>query len=98
MFDPQGNYQLKFTGDATLSKWGLETVLASSDYLRQRHRASLEPERQLWRPCSVKVDSQDRIFIVDTNRHRLQIYQKESVTVDPEFIDLDNPFRPIDVR
>ena len=98
VFDPKGNYQLKFTGDATLSKWGLESILGSPDFARERHRATLEPERQLWHPSSVRVDSEDRIFIVDTTRHRLQIYRKETVTVDTDWLDLENPKRELQFR
>ena len=98
VFDPKGNYQLKFTGDATLSKWGLESILGSPDFARERHRASLEPERRLWHPNSVRVDSEDRIFIVDTTRHRLQIYRKETATVDADWLDLENPKRELQFR
>ena len=98
VFDPKGTYQLKFTGDAMLSKWALEILLADPAFLRERHRATLEPERRLWHPSSVKVDSHDRIFISDTNRHRLQVYEKETVTVDAEWIDLENPLREIQER
>ena len=98
VFDPKGTYQLQFTGDATLSKWGLQAILSNPDFARERHRATLEPERHLLRPNSVRVDSQDRIFIVDTSRHRLQIYQKETVTVDADWIDLDNPNRELQFR
>ena len=98
VFDLKGKYQLKFTGDATMSKWGLETLLASPEFLRERHNATLEPERPFWRPSSVKVDSEDRIIIADSNRHRLQIYQKDTVTVDADWIDLDNPKRELQER
>ena len=98
VFDPKGVYQLKFTGDATLSKWGLEIILGSPDFARERHRATLEPERSLWRPNSVQVDSEDRIVITDTSRHRLQIYQKESVAVDADWLDLENPKRELQFR
>lgn len=98
VFDPTGRYQVQFTGDATLSKWGLEIILGSPDFARERHRATLEPERRFWRPNAVKVDSQDRIFVVDTSRHRMQIYQKESVLVDAEWIDLENPKRELQIR
>ena len=93
VFDPRGTYQLNFTGDATMSAWGLEILLASPELLRERHRATLESERKLWRPNSVKIDSEDRIFVADTSRHRIQVYRKESVAVDAEWIDLDNPNR-----
>ena len=98
VFDAKGSYQLKFTGDAGLSKWGLDAILSNPDFARERHWARLEPERQLRHPTSVRVDSQDRIFIVDTGRHRLQIYQKETVPVDADWIDLDNPRRELQER
>ena len=77
---------------------GLESILGSPDFARERHRATLEPERQLWHPSSVRVDSEDRIFIVDTTRHRLQIYRKETVTVDADWLDLENPKRELQFR
>ena len=98
VFDPKGVFQVKFGGDATLSKWGLEIILGSPDFARERHRATLEPERRLWRPNSVKVDAEDRIVITDTSRHRLQIYQKESVAVDADWLDLENPKRELQFR
>ena len=98
IFDPRGVYQLKFTGDATVSKWGLENLMSNPDYLRERHRATMEPERQFNRPSSVKVDSEDRFFVVDTNRHRVVVYQKDTVTVDADWIDLDNPQRELQER
>ncbi len=98
VFDPKGVFQLKFTGDASLSKWGLEIILGSPDFARERHRATLEPERRLWRPNSVQVDAEDRIIITDTSRHRLQIYQKESVAVDADWLDLENPKRELQFR
>ena len=93
VFDPRGTYQLKFTDDGTLSAWGLERLMESPEFLRERHLATLEAERRFWRPSSVKIDSEDRFFVVDTNRHRLHVYKKESVAVDAEWIDLDNPNR-----
>ena len=33
-------------------------------------------EKIFWGPTSVKTDDQDRIYIADSGRHRIQIYQK----------------------
>lgn len=35
-------------------------------------------EKLLWGPTAVKVDAQGRIYVVDSCRHRLQVYRKES--------------------
>ena len=34
-------------------------------------------EKLFWGPTSVKIDDQGRIFIVESNRHRIQVYQKQ---------------------
>jgi len=47
--------------------------------LGQRQLAgSLEPEKRFVQPVAVEVDQQNRIIVVDSARHRLQIYQKVS--------------------
>ena len=45
--------------------------------LGQRARAkSLDPEKRFVQPTAVEIDDEDRIFVADSARHRLQIYQK----------------------
>ena len=38
---------------------------------------SANVEKLLWGPTAVKLDGEGRIFIVDSCRHRLQVYWKE---------------------
>ena len=33
-------------------------------------------ERVFFQPTTVRVDDQDRILVVDTGRHRIQIYER----------------------
>ena len=35
-------------------------------------------EKLFWGPTSIRIDAQGRIFVVDSHRHRIQIYRKES--------------------
>ena len=35
-------------------------------------------EKLFWAPTSVKVDAEGRVYVVDTCRHRIQVYLKES--------------------
>jgi len=81
-------------GDSIDSLWAEEYFSANPDEARERRKADLEPnikaqeeqsreesaniEKLLWGPTAVKLDSQGRIYIVDSCRHRLQIYQKVS--------------------
>ena len=75
---PDGRHITTFTGEAGLSKWAAEKLYANPDMVRQRAMMrDLEPERRLWRPKAVAVGDQGRIFIVDSNRDRLQVYQKD---------------------
>ena len=49
----------------------------------QRVRSrTLELERLFYQPTGIQVDSENRILIVDCGRHRIQIYQKTSVSPD----------------
>ena len=41
-----------------------------------RHQ-SAAVEKFFWGPTSVKVDDQGRVYVVDSRRHRIQIYRKE---------------------
>ena len=45
------------------------------DFLREEPAAI---EKLFWAPTSVTVDAQGRIYVVDTCRHRIQVYLKES--------------------
>lgn len=83
-------------GDSTGSIWAEDYFAANSEEASQRNRADLEPpikplhqlarnesaavEKLLWGPTAIKLDAHGRIYIVDSCRHRLQIYQKITIT------------------
>ena len=84
VFAPDGRYISQFIGDAALSKWGRDKLVSNPDMIRQRNIAfASEPgyEKNLAHPCSVKVDPEGRIAILDHTRGRIQIYVKEDVPV-----------------
>ena len=74
-------------GDAEeLSKWAQEAVDANPDYVKARLRVkSLEPQWRFTRPTSLEISEDGKILILDNQRARIQIYQKESDWVDPQF-------------
>ena len=77
VFDADGTFITQRTGDATVSKWGKEKLDANSYMWEERERAyALERERLFWGPTHVEVDSQNRIFVADTARSRIQVYAK----------------------
>ena len=61
-----------------MSKWGQERLSSNPEsMLEQRAQVrSLEPEKRFVQPTAVEIDSEGHIIIVDSARHRLQIYQK----------------------
>jgi DNA-binding beta-propeller fold protein YncE len=81
-------------GDSSDSVWAEDYFAANPDEAGQRKRADLEPggkhhrrpsreesastEKLLWGPTAVKLDVQGRVYIVDSCRHRLQIYRKST--------------------
>ena len=78
VFAPDGSFVAKLTGDATLSKWGKEKLDANSEMYQERKVAyKMEREKLFWGPMGIDVDEDNRIFIVEVCRNRIQIYQKE---------------------
>jgi DNA-binding beta-propeller fold protein YncE len=79
---PEGRFITEFTGDAGLSKLGVAKIESNPDMIRQRNGVrDFTPEKVLWAPVAVKVDDRGRVIIVDTTRHRFQVYQKNTEPV-----------------
>jgi len=77
VFDVQTSFITVITGDATLSKWGETKLDANPEMRLQREVAQgLEREKYLRGPIGLEVDDEDRLFIVDSQRNRIQIYRK----------------------
>ena len=77
VFASDGTFVTKFTGDATMSKWGKEKLEANKEMLQERENA-YQPEREklFWGPVAIEVDDNHRIFICELCRGRIQVYQK----------------------
>ena len=77
IFNSSGGYLAQLTGDATLSTWAKQLLAANPQMVEQRRTAKdLSQEKGFWKPRGIKVDDQDRIFVVDSSRGRLQVYRK----------------------
>ena len=77
-FDRTGRYVDQFLGDATLSKSGRIYILANPKVLRAREMTTLEPQKRLRGPASVRLDGEGRLYIADFGCHRIQVYKKEA--------------------
>ena len=87
-YDSEGNYLTTFIGDAQqLSKWQLEYVHSNPDVYKARRRVyTLEPEWRFALPSAVAFDSTNsRLMVADTQRWRIQIYNKLTDYSDPQF-------------
>ena len=89
---PDGSFLLKLRGQATLSTWAQEFFDANSDEKTARDRADLVPELPphlntpaiisaqtepyFWGPVSVKLDEEGRLYVIESNRHRIQVFQR----------------------
>ena len=79
VFDSDGTFITLRTGDATVSKWGMEKLNANPEMWEERERAQgLEREKDFWGPTGVTVDDENRVFVCESARHRIQIYRKQS--------------------
>ncbi len=87
-YDSDGNYITSFIGDAQeLSKWQLEYVRSNPDVYKARRRVyTLEPEWRFALPTAVAFDAlNSRLMVADTQRWRIQIYNKLLNYSDPQF-------------
>lgn len=87
-----GSLMQILVGESDDSNWALEYFAANPDERDQRHVANLHPllsDRQLdrgepsanteslfWGPTSVQKDSKGSLYVVDSCRHRIQIYDQ----------------------
>jgi hypothetical protein len=86
MFTAEGRYLEKIVGDASLSRSGREYLLSNAKPMRLREMTSLEPQKRLRDPKTVRVDSEGRIFIPDYGSYRVQVYQKDVVPLGEDEI------------
>ncbi len=81
VFGPDGNFITLKTGDATVSKWGKDKLDANPEMWGERERAQeLEREKLFWGPTGVTVDAENRVFVCEGPRNRIQVYRKQSPT------------------
>ena len=84
LFNSEPRYVQKFLGEATLSLVARDYMMTNASPNRMRDMASLDPQKLLRRPTSVKVDDQGRMFIADNGSYRGQVYQKEAIHLTPQ--------------
>lgn len=92
LLDSDGNFVQMLRGQATLSKWAQDFMSVNPDEYNTRQMANLVPdlpehldtpylvsaqsEPYFWGPVSLRLDAEERLFVVEANRHRIQIYQR----------------------
>ena len=77
VYAPDGRFIATLVGDAQQpSPWTQTYIDANPDIVKARRRVNLEPEWRFRRPVAVRVDENDRIFVLESNRHRVQVYDK----------------------
>ena len=79
VYNPEGQYVTKFIGDCHgYSKWAQARMNSDPEGMsKQRAEVSdFTIERVFFQPTGIEVDEQGRILVVDTGRHRIQIYEK----------------------
>ena len=77
VYASDGRFITSLVGDAQEpSPWTQTYIDANPDIVKARRRVDLEPEWRFRRPVSVRVDENDRIFVLEANRHRIQVYDK----------------------
>lgn len=89
IFDSEWHFQEILRGEATLSPWAVEYLNANDDERRARevfepvievdtddpHEVSARIESYFWDPVAVEMDADGRLYVLETNRHRFQVYE-----------------------
>ncbi len=88
VLDKDGKFLNKERGQATLSQWSVEYFDAQQDEKRARdifepyfevdvediNEESARIEPYFWDPVSIAIDSEDRSYVLETCRHRFQVF------------------------
>ena len=78
VYGPDTAFVATLFGDAQdPSPWTQTYIEANPDIIKARRRVNMEPEWRFRRPVAVNIDAEDRIFVLESMRHRIQIYNKE---------------------
>jgi tripartite motif-containing protein 71 len=65
------------TGDATMSTWGAEFLGANPELTEGRKiMADGSAEKKFFGPTAIEIDEQGNVIVVDSCRHRLQVYKR----------------------
>ena len=87
-FNHRGLFIESLLGDAPMTERGANRLLSNPDMIRWRdYIPDLEREKRFWRPSALKIDDQFRIFVIDSARFRIQVYQKKFKVPGPGQID-----------
>ena len=94
VLDSKGGFVQKLRGEATLSKWAEEFLDANAEEAEARARSNLEPvldfvagnpheesslvEKYFWAPVAVELDAENRLYVTEANRQRIQVYVRSS--------------------
>ena len=90
VLDADGVFLEKHRGEASLGQWAKEYITAQKDEEKARstyvpvydvdtddvleESARIEP--YFWDPVAVALDDEDRAYVLETARHRFQIYER----------------------
>ena len=91
VLDSEGGFIQKLRGEATLSKWAEEYFEINTQEAEARNKSDLEPdmeffiddpheesshiEKYFWAPTSIKLGENGKVYVTESNRHRIQVYQ-----------------------
>ena len=90
VFDKDWTFQTSIRGAAELSVWAAEYIDANADEKEARstftpypeldvddpHEVSARTEPYFWDPVSVAIYDETRLLVLETGRHRFQVWEK----------------------
>ena len=96
-FNRAGLFIEAMRGDAVMTERGADKLMANPDMLRWRdHIVDLGREKYFWKPTAVKTDHNFNVYVIDSGRYRMQVYNKTFREMLPE--QLDGPETYVDPK
>lgn len=76
VFGADGSHLATLIGDSQLSPWAEEILSGNPDLVAERALADITTEQRLWIPTAVAVTPDGRLCVLESGRHRIQVYER----------------------
>jgi DNA-binding beta-propeller fold protein YncE len=78
VYQPDGSHRARLIGDCTPGKWAIDQLLTVPEVMEERSHCDMTPEKRFWGPIAIEFSLDGRMLILDSCRHRIQVYWRDA--------------------